>query len=214
MKKLLPILLFFQFARPAFGQQAEPDKFVNEVLNLMIDSNLQYFYLVECPSTIYTNESSIKNLNVELKIIPKPARFVIEGVDTSQFCWKENQVYRARLVNYNQQQKQFEKIKLAWSNAQKSYRESFGLTASDYEKLWMIDSLPKTNKSISDFIQSNKEEQQLYFIGKPIFNTAFDYALIEFADSQGSFKTTGYTCLFTKTKGRWILLQKFNWWAS
>lgn len=213
MKKLLSILFLFQFARPAFGQQVEPDQFVNKVLNLLIDSNLQYFYLVECPSSDYLTEGSIKNLNAELRKIAKPARFVIKVVDT-KFCWKGNQVDRAKLISYNQQQNQFEKIKTDWANAITRHRESLGLNESEYDKLAMTGSLPKTNKSISDFIQLNKEEQQIYFIGKPIFNISYDYALIEFAESQGSFTTTGYTCLFTKSNGKWWLMKKFNWWAS
>jgi len=196
------------------GQEEKCIHFVNEVKNQLIDSSLSYFYLDENIAFISYKQNELNKIENQLKDILSEMELIelLSSIrnDTTRFIWKRRAIDKAKTLNSRRKEKAFKRISKEWNRAQISQRNYLKLDELEYFELRM--SGADIKPEISLFLRLSEEKQNVFIFGKPYIISNF--ALMEFAFGKGRMTMSGHKCLFKKIDGKWMLVKKFDSWAS
>jgi hypothetical protein len=212
MRIILPTL-FFAFSLHLPAQKNQLYDFMNEIGYHIADSSKEYYYLQEYAIAQKFDDNGLSEYGNELKrIMPEAAVAACLQVlkaDTQSYRWQQDLLKRARVLDADRTQEQCRKIKSAWDEATDRYR-----------RFYKIDTLPEAaqaeamaitrRRTVADFLSLSKEEHVVYYLGRPAFDAAGEYAIVEVGVEQWEANSYGYDAVFKKVEGKWVLVAKIN----
>lgn len=214
MKKTLQIVFYCFLNFSVIGQTSKSYEIVNEVIPTLIDSQFSYFKL--CAEAIRPRNTDILQNELTEHLTPRQIQEILDKIEKAEKTvnWQKKEIKNAVILNHKEKYSQYDKISKDWTKATEKFRKYLGLNKSEFDKFLTNPGWTPTDKVIADFLKMRIEEQQVFYIGQPIIDKDEEFIVLEFGNGRGSTSASGYTCLFKRIEGKWILIKKINSWVS